>query len=221
MSVSETLPPPTRDRILVAASDVFAQEGFEKATVRGICARAKANVAAVNYHFRDKRELYRMVLQAWQAEAEARFPLDGGLAAPDAPVVERLRGFYRAMLLRLFRGASDPQAAYGRARVWLGELIQAGLAQSPESMRNYSTMEAHLRPLVQAELGPVEGTRLRDAVDSCLAQVVIYFLGFVSDPGFFSLARASDDEIDRVAAHMTHFALGGLRAMKENGNDDL
>jgi len=221
MSASETSPAPTRDRILAAASDVFAQEGFEKATVRDICARARANVAAVNYHFRDKRELYRMVLQAWQAEAEVRFPLNGGPAAPGTPVPEQLRGFYRAMLLRLFRGADDPQAAYGRARVWLGELIQMGLEQSQESLRNYSTMETHLRPLVQAELGPVEGRRLRDAVDSCLAQVVIYFLGFVSDPGFFSLALASDGEIDRVAAHMTRFALGGLRAMKENDNDDI
>ena len=49
----------TRERLLEAASRVFAEKGYEKATVREICTAAKvSNLAAVNYYFGDKERLY-------------------------------------------------------------------------------------------------------------------------------------------------------------------
>ena len=47
-----------RERILSAAGQEFALNGFEAATVRDICLAAGVNVAAVNYYFGDKRRLY-------------------------------------------------------------------------------------------------------------------------------------------------------------------
>ncbi len=48
----------TRERILRAASELFARDGFRKTSVRAICEKAGTNVAAVNYHFRSKEQLY-------------------------------------------------------------------------------------------------------------------------------------------------------------------
>ena len=63
----------TRDRIFGAAGEVFAEQGFEGATVRAITERAGVNLAAVNYHFRDKAELYtRVVVDACSARAAFR-----------------------------------------------------------------------------------------------------------------------------------------------------
>ncbi len=53
----------TRERLLKAAAQLFADRGFKKVTVRDICRSARANVGAVNYHFGDKTGLYREVLQ--------------------------------------------------------------------------------------------------------------------------------------------------------------
>ena len=53
----------TRARLLATAQRLFGERGFKAVTVRDICTAAKANVAAVNYHFGDKLGLYREVLQ--------------------------------------------------------------------------------------------------------------------------------------------------------------
>ena len=53
----------TRNRLLTAASRIFAEKGFQEATIAEICEQAKANIASVNYHFRDKETLY---LESWR-----------------------------------------------------------------------------------------------------------------------------------------------------------
>ena len=52
-------PEGTHARLLEVAGQIFAEQGFQAAKVRNICARAKVNIAAVNYHFGDKLGLYR------------------------------------------------------------------------------------------------------------------------------------------------------------------
>ena len=52
----------TNGRLLAAATEVFADVGYRAATLREICRRGNANIAAVNYHFRDKEQLYMAVL---------------------------------------------------------------------------------------------------------------------------------------------------------------
>jgi len=53
----------TKEKILHAAIDEFAESGYKRGTVRGICRRAGVNVAAINYHFSGKRNLYRALLE--------------------------------------------------------------------------------------------------------------------------------------------------------------
>ena len=48
----------TRQRLLDTAGEVFAEKGFQAATVRQICGMAGVNIAAINYHFGDKERLY-------------------------------------------------------------------------------------------------------------------------------------------------------------------
>jgi AcrR family transcriptional regulator len=52
----------TRDRILDAAERLFADHGFEGASIRAIVEAAKVNLAAVHYHFHSKEALLEAVL---------------------------------------------------------------------------------------------------------------------------------------------------------------
>lgn len=52
----------TRENILAAATELFAEKGFEHVTTREICRAAGVNGALVNYHFRSKEGLYQECL---------------------------------------------------------------------------------------------------------------------------------------------------------------
>jgi AcrR family transcriptional regulator len=53
----------TRRSIIRAATDLFADQGFERASVRDIVTKARVNQAAINYHFKGKDGLYLEVLK--------------------------------------------------------------------------------------------------------------------------------------------------------------
>lgn len=53
----------TKKSLLESATAVFAECGYEHASVREITSRAQANQAAVTYHFGGKEALYREVLR--------------------------------------------------------------------------------------------------------------------------------------------------------------
>jgi AcrR family transcriptional regulator len=55
--------PDTRSRILDAAENLFVEHGLDATTLRMITAEAKANLAAVNYHFGSKEALIEAVFR--------------------------------------------------------------------------------------------------------------------------------------------------------------
>src|SRR5947209_2985339 len=89
----------TQQRLLEAAGQVFADKGFEGATVREICKRAGTNIAAVNYYFRDKERLYIEAVKhaACGLVNSPQLP-DWG---PDTPPAVKLRDFIHLFVTRL------------------------------------------------------------------------------------------------------------------------
>jgi len=55
-------PAATKERILDTAEALFMEHGFEATSLRSITATAAVNLAAVNYHFGSKEELFEAVL---------------------------------------------------------------------------------------------------------------------------------------------------------------
>ena len=118
----------TRDRILRAASDLFATTGFNGATLREITERAGANLAAVNYYFRTKEDLIistieeavrplvaarMMALQNCLELSKPNLPnIDQMAEALVGPLLTFSEGENRNRLLLLMQIRSDPEGDY-------------------------------------------------------------------------------------------------------------
>src|SRR3954469_23837134 len=84
-------PATTRDRILAAAAEVFAERGYEGAAVSDIARRAGFTTGAIYGRFRDKAELLlevvRGVLESQQEAAVMSASADGGVSSRFAELV--------------------------------------------------------------------------------------------------------------------------------------
>ena len=65
---------PKVELILETAGEVFAEQGYRKATIRNICKRSGVNLAAINYYFGDKERLYLAVLKYYRELAIKKYP---------------------------------------------------------------------------------------------------------------------------------------------------
>ena len=83
-------PAGTRDDLLRAGAEVFAELGFEGATAERIAQRAGTTKAMINYHFRSKQALYEVILLATFTALARR--LDA-VRARGGPAPEQLRAF--------------------------------------------------------------------------------------------------------------------------------
>ena len=202
----------TRDRLLSAAGEVFADRGFHDATVREICQRAGANVAAVNYYFRDKAALYREVVLGLYREAQEQYPLHSGAAAEGLPD-DRLRAFVMNFLKRMLD--------QGRP-AWYGKLLAREMVEPTDVLDllvdqfvrpNFSRLNALVREIVGS--GPSDAD-VRRAAFSIVGQCTAYkhmngmILRLAPDQTY------APEDLEVLGEHIWKFSLAGLKALRES-----
>jgi TetR/AcrR family transcriptional regulator, regulator of cefoperazone and chloramphenicol sensitivity len=198
----------TRARLLAAGERLFADRGFRKVTVREICRAARANVAAINYHFGDKLGLYREVLQS--AIDRMRATVDAAREASDGyPPDERLRRSVRVFVTRVLSPDSDT----------VHRLIQREITDPTPALD--ALVEQGIRPridyliaLVGAVVGaPASDPRVLRCVASIQTQLAAYFPHPIAARLGFSLAPTTPARVAQIADHIAEFSLAGVRAI--------
>lgn len=196
----------TRERLLEAAADCFAESGFQKATVRDICARAEVNSAAIHYHFGDKEALYRQVLEGALRSALAAFPPDHGLPRDPSPK-DRLFAFVHSFLLRILTTEKSAR---------LMKLMTREMAEPTGALDQLvETVQRPLFRMLHGIMSDLAGPDApADVVLACSQAVVAQCLFYKHAEHVIArmghrLPSASE-EIERLAHQITDFTLGGL-----------
>jgi len=198
----------TRDKLLEAAGRVFAERGYSAATVRDICKQAGANVAAVNYYFKDKLALYSEVLNRVKRAAhvdQMRVALDQN-ASPE----EILRDVIKARL-RGLHAHTLPD--------WYFRIAAREFAQPTPAMAQ--VIEKVMRPIydrVREVVGkiivrPPDHEQTRLCTHSVMGQLLPYVLAGPVLVRLWPEMKMTPEQLDRVANHIADFSLAYLREL--------
>ncbi len=206
-----SLPDETRRQLLEAAGEVFATAGFRNATVREICRRAGANIAAVNYHFGDKETLYAEVLRYAQQKAFEKFPLLPGVGAMARPAV-KLQAFIRSFLLRI----SDQGSTAWFGKMMLREMIEPTGALDALLKERMRPMADQLRGIVAELLGcPPGDERVQLCSLSVVSQCVFYHHCRRVVAQLFPEQQLDATTVEPLAGHITRFSLAAMKHLPE------
>ena len=206
----------TREKLIDAAGQVFAERGYRAATIREICRLAGANVAAVNYTFGDKMGLYTEVLRhsvraAGQAAAMSA-ALDTSLSPEDT-----IRGVIRARLMSLCK-ENRPD--------WHIRLVMHEFSHPTPAMGR--VVDEGMRPIydrVRKAVGEIIGlppdhdTTLL-SVNSIVGQILFYTF---SRPVLAHLQpelKLTPERLNRIADHIADFSLAYLKKVGQDKHDE-
>jgi AcrR family transcriptional regulator len=198
----------TKDRILGAAEELFAQHGFAGTSLRQVTTRADVNIAAVNYHFGSKENLVNEVFRRRMDEMSARrlAQLKAALQQHPGELEPVLAAFVEPALAM----AQDRHGGGAFIRV-----IARAYAEKNDNLRKFlSNQYGHvLRDFAKAIAGCVPALgkeqlywRL-DFLSGALTYAMADF-GMIKRPS--GLSEAAHRE--RAARELIRFASAGLKA---------
>lgn len=216
--------PETRERLLSAATALFAERGFHGTTVRDIAERAGANVAAANYHFGSKEALYLGVLRTQFGQVQSllreRDALPPG-ADLDALSRAELRGILRARIAAMLDFLLGPPAALH------GRLMLREMADPSEALP--VVVAEFIAPQI-TEMGAVLGRLAPELapgeIERCIFSIVAQILYYSwTRPVQLLLRKRSEyprGMARELAEHIAEFSLGGLErlARRRRGGRD-
>lgn len=192
----------TRERLIEAARAAFSELGFQGATVREICRRAGANVAAVNYHFGSKDGLLAEALHF-----ESLRLMQETNARADASPEVRLGLFIRDFMHMLL----DESNASSQCRIMARELADPTPGLDKIVREAIAPLHEYLGRLVREIVGgEASEAELRRCVYSILGQCSLYHHSHPVLQRLHPELDYSSEEIDAIARHITDFSLHGL-----------
>ena len=199
-----------KEKLLAAASEVFIEKGFRDATLAEICAKANANISAVNYHFGSKETLYQETWRHSFTESIKAYPIDGGVHET-APAEEKLRAQLTAMIQRV---ADENNKDFFIAQM---EMVNpTGLLQ--EVMKTeFIPMRQQTLELVRELLGP---SATEQKVHFCEISIISMCIHPMVMQRIAKRAGDKDmptiiEDISAFADHVVTFSMAGIKAVKD------
>ena len=197
----------TKDRILGAAEELFAQFGFAGTSLRQVTSRADVNIAAVNYHFGSKENLVNEVFRRRMDEMSERRLAELRQAQEEHPneLEPILRAFIEpALALTLDKHGSAFVRVLARAYAEKNDRLRKFLSDNYGGvLRDFGKALAPCLP----ELGKEELYWRLDFVAGALTYAMAD-IGLIKRP----VGVSERVHADKAAEHLIRFAAAGLRA---------
>lgn len=207
MTTREGSPDQTRERILDEAERLFSEKGFDAVSVREITGAAQTNLAAVNYHFGGKDNLYLEVFrQRWMPRARRVFGrLEVLEGKPDVRPEQVVAMVVEAFLV----GLSNQEERRRHSLLIMREVTNPGPAFEMVAQEVMRPFVDRTRRLLAPHLPGADQERLTLYVLSVFYQSLHF--SFARNMVTRATGREFDAEfITRLTEHLVDFSMHGL-----------
>jgi AcrR family transcriptional regulator len=201
------LAPPTEEKIIAAAMEVFIARGYHGARMREIAQKANTNLSLLNYYFRSKENLFKTVCSKFIDKIYSRLSDSFKTKTTLEESIQSLVGVYIDMLLE----AED-----------LPLFVTNILAQHPELLFQTFQRKNFVQDLfpnffqqVESEVakGRIRNIQPSELLLNCLSLCVF---PFISAPMFKSIFAIQDVAFRKLMAQrktqVAHFVLNAISA---------
>lgn len=200
----------TRERILDHAERLFAEQGYDRASLRSITEAADVNLAAVNYHFGSKEALVHAVIaRRFQPLNEERLALLDALEARGEPTLEGVVRAFVEPVVRVQEGEDAQQVA--RVAKLLMQISTMSEELSCEHKRLFQRTGERFIPAFLRALPDLDPHAVFWRINFMVAVVAMSF----SDAGrlkFISRGACDSADTDEAIAQIVAFLAAGFRA---------
>ena len=155
----------TRARVLRAATEVFARDGFEGASLRRIADRAAIDIATLKYHVLDKEALFAEVYQ----DGYEHFQQALGPLFIRVPLARDRAELVREVETLLERGYDYLEANQAFIRLWLYRLLEG----PREVLAAEETLRSNVMGLIEAAVGVLRERGLVRDIDVRMVVLLI------------------------------------------------
>ena len=200
----------TRIKLIEAAMEVFAEYGYQNATIQQIINRAGTNIAAINYHFGDKANFYGEVV--FYASSQDEFYQASELSDDLSPE-QQLRQFVH-LFIRHAMGVNQ--------KISFIDQIQSQEMLNPSPVLDV-VVEKFIRPnhmrlrSIVSRLLPnnADEQAIRHHCFSVIGQCLHYKFGSAVMTRLYADIEFTEVYADVLAEHIAHVSLAGMKAMHE------
>jgi AcrR family transcriptional regulator len=198
----------TKSSLLDCAERLFLLKGFEAVSVREITDAAGANVAAINYHFSSKTQLYRACLERLLAKiAERRIDLIERVSSRETP--STLREIISAFVRNSFEEMLQNPDGGRLLQIIFREMSPAGVASDLVTSKLIAPIHQALLKAIQKTSPDLPNNHISLCISSLSAQIQ-HFIRFREIINQFAANESEAEYIDLVTRHITEFSLHGI-----------
>lgn len=206
-------PPSTRTALLDAAERLFSERGYTAVGIREIAETAGVNLAAINYHFGSKGELYLETVRRAMGNRGDGNPWDLLQSIPDR------RDDAAVLLVRFIRQFMKQLLPAERMDVCGTLIIREGIepTEALDTVMNeyLQPNEAMLRSLVRVIVPDATEPELARHVVSIFGQMVHYRTFRPIIERMWQGSLSEPQRFDAISTHVAQFTLRGLGSTDE------
>jgi AcrR family transcriptional regulator len=197
----------TKRRILIAAGQEFSEHGYTGASIRRICQRSGTNVSSVNYHFRDKKNLYRRAIYYACSRLLGAYRKEFKVIAESSPE-QRLQAF----ICNFIRCLSNGNGLNWKVRLLARNMIDPEGIADATLISLLRSENYRIERIVRDVLGePVDDRLVHMAVLNVIGQCFGCFYLLPFERRIWGQGVSQPISWEQMVEHIAQFSLVGLR----------